>query len=96
MQRPRSIIFTVLALLFSLPYAISAQTSSKPAQAPPAFSPPAAHENAPLGDIPRFPGNGNGAYETHEYPDLFGALDFCILVPFLVLRFRFFIFRSLD
>jgi oligosaccharide reducing-end xylanase len=32
---------------------------------------PAPHENAPMGDIPRMPGDGNGAYKTHQYRDLF-------------------------
>ena len=32
---------------------------------------PAPHENAPLGDIPRMPGDGDGAYKTHQYRDLF-------------------------
>ena len=27
--------------------------------------------NAPLGDIQRFPGDGAGAYKTHDYRDLF-------------------------
>jgi len=27
--------------------------------------------NAPLGDTPRFPGDGNGAFKTHRYRDLF-------------------------
>jgi oligosaccharide reducing-end xylanase len=35
------------------------------------FTPPAPHVNAPLGDIPRFPGDGDGAYKTHKYRDLF-------------------------
>ena len=35
------------------------------------FSPPVPHVNAPLGDIPAMPGDGNGAYKTHQYRDLF-------------------------
>ncbi len=35
------------------------------------FQPPAPHKNAPLGDIPAFPGDGNGAYKTKKYRDLF-------------------------
>jgi len=35
------------------------------------FSAPAPHENAPLGEIERFPGDGDGAYKTHTYRDLF-------------------------
>jgi oligosaccharide reducing-end xylanase len=37
----------------------------------PAYQPPPAHENAPLGEIPSMPGDGNGAYKTHHYRDLF-------------------------
>src|SRR5579863_2505294 len=42
-----------------------------PATPPPpsAFQPP--HVDAPLGDIPRMPGDGEGAYKTHRYRDLF-------------------------
>jgi oligosaccharide reducing-end xylanase len=32
---------------------------------------PAPHENTPLGDILRMPGDGDGAYKTHQYRDLF-------------------------
>ena len=32
---------------------------------------PAPHRNAPLGEIPSFPGNGDGAYKTGQYRDLF-------------------------
>ncbi len=32
---------------------------------------PAPHVNAPLGKIERFPGDGQGAYKTHRYRDLF-------------------------
>lgn len=35
------------------------------------FVMPAPHVNAPLGNIPRFPGDGDGAYKTGRYPDLF-------------------------
>ena len=37
----------------------------------PAQTPPQPHENAPLGKIPRMPGDGDGAYKTHHYRDLF-------------------------
>ncbi|HKW61043.1 MAG TPA: glycosyl hydrolase family 8 [Candidatus Acidoferrum sp.] len=51
-----------------------AQTSS--ALVPPQAQPrtPEPHVNAPLGNIPRMPGDGNGAYKTHEYRDLFAEL----------------------
>jgi oligosaccharide reducing-end xylanase len=39
--------------------------------APSGFQMPAPHENAPLGDIQRFTGDGEGAYKTHKYRDLF-------------------------
>jgi oligosaccharide reducing-end xylanase len=65
-HRP-SLVF--LALLLSV-----SQVPLAPAQAPSGYSPPAPHENAPLGDIPRFPGDGNGAYKTHQYRDLFAEL----------------------
>ena len=32
---------------------------------------PAPHVNAPLGEIKRMPGDGEGAYKTHKYRDLF-------------------------
>jgi len=50
------------------------------AQAPPATPapppatyrpPPAPHENAPLGEIRSMPGDGDGAYKSHRYRDLF-------------------------
>jgi len=45
---------------------------SKPTAKPPVeFSPPVPHTNAPLGLIPRMPGDGDGAYKTHHYRDLF-------------------------
>ena len=49
--------------------AASALSLATAASAQPPFTPP--HENAPLGDIPRMPGDGNGAYRTHHYRDLF-------------------------
>ncbi len=45
--------------------------SGQSAQSQPAPPRPPQHVNAPLGDIPRFPGDGAGAYKTHEYRDLF-------------------------
>ncbi len=42
-----------------------------PVQSPHVYSPPVPHENAPLGDIPRMPGDGDGAYKTSQYRDLF-------------------------
>ena len=47
-----------------------AQTPVAPATSP-AYSPPAPHKNAPQGEIPRIPGDGDGAYKTGHYRDLF-------------------------
>lgn len=41
------------------------------AQKPPVFRMPAPHVNAPLGEFRRFPGDGDGAYKTGKYRDLF-------------------------
>ena len=41
------------------------------AAAGPQIAGPAPHENAPLGKFERFPGDGEGAYKTHRYRDLF-------------------------
>jgi oligosaccharide reducing-end xylanase len=49
-------------------------TAAAAAQAPaamPGWMMPAPHENAPLGKIERFPGDGDGAYKTGHYRDLF-------------------------
>jgi oligosaccharide reducing-end xylanase len=62
------------AFLVSLACLAFAQTPGQapaPAQAPPGFSAPVPHANAPLGEIPRFPGDGTGAFKTHQYRDLF-------------------------
>ncbi|HXY26582.1 MAG TPA: glycosyl hydrolase family 8 [Candidatus Acidoferrum sp.] len=64
-----SIVFSGIAIAQTPPTPAPAAT-----QAPPPFSPPAPHVNAPLGDIPRMRGDGNGAYKTHEYRDLFAEL----------------------
>src|SRR5580692_2111248 len=45
------------------------------AQPQPAFKIPSPHVNAPLGDIMRMPGDGDGAYKTHHYRDLFAEQD---------------------
>jgi len=46
-----------------LPPCIAAQSTWRPPLPP--------HVNAPLGDIPAMPGDGHGAYRTHQYRDLF-------------------------
>lgn len=57
--------------LTSLDAASAQVTAPLPSQAQPTFRPPLPHENAPLGDIPSMPGDGQGAYKTHQYRDLF-------------------------
>ena len=42
-----------------------------PAQPATAQKPPAPYKNAPAGEIKRFPGDGDGAYKTGKYRDLF-------------------------
>jgi oligosaccharide reducing-end xylanase len=63
-----SVISSFLLLLAS---SAAAQAPAKPSQAPPAFTPPPPHVNAPLGNIVSHPGDGDGAYKTHHYRDLF-------------------------
>jgi oligosaccharide reducing-end xylanase len=61
-------------ILLAVPFGLVAQTppaSSAPAQAPQPPARPAPHVNAPLGDIKSMPGDGEGAYKTHHYRDLF-------------------------
>jgi oligosaccharide reducing-end xylanase len=41
---------------------------------PPAFRMPPPYTDKPLGEIQRFPGDGNGAYQTHQYRDLFAEI----------------------
>jgi oligosaccharide reducing-end xylanase len=66
------LLIFLFALSLSVPGPISAQAPAAPAPtAPPAFQPPSPHENAPLGNIPSMPGDGQGAYKTHQYRDLF-------------------------
>jgi oligosaccharide reducing-end xylanase len=64
-----------LPLIAALMYFSSAAFAQAPAAVPPqpqpSFSRPAPHVNAPLGDIPSMPGDGNGAFKTHKYRDLF-------------------------
>jgi oligosaccharide reducing-end xylanase len=66
----------ILAFAVSPPFTgiSTAQTPPAPVPTPPAFSPPLPHTNAPLRDIPRMPGDGDGAFKTHHYRDLFAEL----------------------
>jgi oligosaccharide reducing-end xylanase len=68
--------FRLCILFFSLVLSMACvapaqTTAAPPVQTPPAFVLPAPHENAPLGEIQRMPGDGEGAYKTHQYRDLF-------------------------
>jgi oligosaccharide reducing-end xylanase len=65
------ICFCFAFLGFSLSFASFAIGQAPTAPAPTAFSSPAPHVNAPLGEIARHPGDGDGAYKTHQYRDLF-------------------------
>ena len=72
-------ISAVVSLAASL--ACCAQTAPAPAQAQapasaagparPAFVMPPPHTDAPLGEIARMTGDGDGAFKTHQYRDLF-------------------------
>jgi oligosaccharide reducing-end xylanase len=64
--------FALFAILLSLTSVCIAQApAAAPPQPPAGFSFPAPHVNAPLGDIRSMPGDGNGAFKTHQYRDLF-------------------------
>jgi oligosaccharide reducing-end xylanase len=62
--------FSGLLLCCALTFACVPGRAQAPAAAPPPAR-PAPHQNAPLGAIERFPGDGAGAYKTHQYRDLF-------------------------
>lgn len=68
----RALAFLVLIISCISAGLAHAQAPSTPSPRP--FSPPVPHVNAPLGDIPHMPGDGNGAYKTHQYRDLFAEL----------------------
>ncbi|HUH63337.1 MAG TPA: glycosyl hydrolase family 8 [Terracidiphilus sp.] len=73
--RPVCSIALVWFPLLAITAAQAPVTQPKPAPPAPVpfgFSPPVPHVNAPLGEIPRFP--GDGAYKTHRYRDLFAEL----------------------
>jgi len=61
----------IVILLFAASSLAASQTPAAPPQPPAGFSPPVPHTNAPLGNIPRMPGDGNGAFKTQHYRDLF-------------------------
>jgi oligosaccharide reducing-end xylanase len=68
----RTFLGVALGYLLSATIGAFAQgPATAPAATQPVYRPPLPHENAPLGDIPSMPGDGNGAYKTHQYRDLF-------------------------
>ncbi|HTY84572.1 MAG TPA: glycosyl hydrolase family 8 [Silvibacterium sp.] len=64
----------VCALVFVLIGAASAQAGKPSQQSAAASAPPPPHQNAPLPEIPSAPGDGDGAYRTGNYRDLFAKL----------------------
>ncbi len=66
----RSILVTTAAAVLS-PLCAWPQVVKVPPPPPAGYVPLAPHKNAPQGDIPRMPGDGDGAYKTGHYRDLF-------------------------
>jgi oligosaccharide reducing-end xylanase len=60
-----------LAAIAQTPAAAPPAAATAPAGPPAGFRLPAPHVNAPLGNIPRHLGDGDGAYKTGKYRDLF-------------------------
>jgi oligosaccharide reducing-end xylanase len=69
--RIRLSVFVAGFLLAVACAAVAQAPAAAPAQAPPGFWLPAPHVDAPLGEIAAMPGDGDGAYKTHKYRDLF-------------------------
>ena len=72
MMRPalRSILVSTAAATLS-PLCALTQVVKLPPPPPAGYVPPAPHKNAPQSEIPRMPGDGDGAYKTNHYRDLF-------------------------
>jgi oligosaccharide reducing-end xylanase len=76
-MRPLSARLFVAACFVAVSFTAIAQApagapnATAPAGPPSGFTPPAPHVNAPLGNIPRHLGDGDGAYKTGKYRDLF-------------------------
>ena len=73
----RTRFIALFILGFSLAFSGSPIAQTAPASSPAQVQPSSArppHVNAPLGNILRMRGDGNGAYKTHEYRDLFAEL----------------------
>src|SRR6185437_13092267 len=68
-------LLTVACMVAMSSDVLAQAPATPPAAAPPprpaGFTPPAPHVNAPLGNIPRHLGDGEGAYKTGKYRDLF-------------------------
>jgi oligosaccharide reducing-end xylanase len=64
-------IASASALLLAACAANAQAAGGQTAQTPAGFRMPGPHVNAPQGEIERFPGDGDGAYKTHHYRDLF-------------------------
>jgi oligosaccharide reducing-end xylanase len=72
MFSPSRVHVALVGIFSPLACALAAQAPAVAPQQPPAgLSRPTPHENAPLGDIRRMPGDGQGAFKTHQYRDLF-------------------------
>ena len=70
---PALVMAGVLTVMAQAPGG-SSSTAAAPAAAPqqgPAFRMPPPYTDKPLGEIKRMPGDGEGAYKTHQYRDLF-------------------------
>ncbi len=65
---------SVSILAFAFAGLAVAQSAKPPTQPVPLYVPPAPHTNAPLPDIPSMPGDGDGAYRTGNYRDLFAEI----------------------
>jgi oligosaccharide reducing-end xylanase len=70
-SRSSATAFICLLIAFATHAQAPSSAQNAPAQSPSFVARPAQHVNAPLGDILRFPGDGAGAYKTHNYRDLF-------------------------
>src|ERR1017187_5457490 len=72
MFSPSRVHVAWVGIFSPLACALAPQARAVAPQQPPAgLSRPTPHENAPLGDIRRMPGDGQGAFKTHQYRDLF-------------------------
>jgi oligosaccharide reducing-end xylanase len=68
------LVMTAAAAL--LPLCAFTQVVKLPAPPLAGYAPPAPHKNAPQGEIPRMPGDGDGAYKTNHYRDLFAEAGY--------------------